>query len=595
MADQTYLDDNGNPIAASAPAASSAPIYLDENTGEPAASNAPARATQIRYSAPGQGVQEYTKGSTDEQQFLRRFPNAKAVSSYERTLMPHETVNTENPDVRSARETSEAKKSLGAAAAVVPAVAAAPIVGAMGAGAGLAGLALESGAAGLGAGAADLGARSMVGGPTTEDVKSAGKTAATTTAMNFGIGAGFRVLPKLASAAKDFFSYNPEDLHAAITDTAQAAAPEAQVGGSVRSSFEKASNTVLAKSKDLYAQVDAATGGAWSANEQALQNVTLKLQNTTGTLPDEQELDLLAKKTRLEWQQSALLDKMVEKGVPQETIDAAKANYKKAMALADVDAAIKSSTVPGAETNASIAEKESADPKKLLGRLTKLLDSGRLQQALGNDQAAIKLFAETKAASIMKDAVDMHKWVATKFGIPAAEIGAGVGLYRYLDPFARFGGKLHSGSSVTFHADPVGSTPSNVVPDISAKPAPMDWVNEPKVQAAMAAAWQKANNGTGPNDSEAGFSITGTMKGYGILPHPNTNQHGAITVPLQSNTAAEIHVHPLKSKPEPSDNDMKIADQHKIPVYTIHQNGVFKYDPATKKTARLGSLEEFVK
>ncbi len=386
--------------------------------------------TQVRYQVPGQGIQEYTKGSTDEQQFLQRFPGAKAVSSYQRSPQPGETVSTEAPDVRSARETSEAKRSLG------PAVAAglAPLASAAGPvlGVGAAAMPLVEGAvAGLG----ELGGRSMVGqgGPTKEDVEAAGRTAAVTTAL----GGVLRIVPKVAPFLKNVVrGYDPADLHSALTDAAQSAAPDAKLGGSVRNVFENASASVQSQSKELYAQIDAATGGKWSANEQLLQNVIQKMR---GAATDEEFENLLAEKMQFQWRQEAMLDKMAEQGVPAETVDAAKAAYKKSMALLDADAAVKAVTVPGQETNPVIKGKEMADPKKLLGRITKLFDSGRLKDAFG-ENGSLKLMADAKATDIQKAAVDFHKSIA-RWGARGVEAGAGYELFRLLDPFTQYGGK----------------------------------------------------------------------------------------------------------------------------------------------------------
>jgi hypothetical protein len=403
---------------------------LSRQKQQQATATSPKTLTQVRYQVPGQGVQEYTKGSTDEQQFLQRFPGAKAVSSYQRTPQSGEAVSTESPETRSTRETAEAKQSLGpaVAAGLAPlASAAAPVLGV-----GAAAMPLVEGAvAGLG----ELGGRSMVGqgGPTKEDVEAAGRTAAVTTAL----GAAFRIVPKVVPFLKNVVrGYDPADLHAALTDAAQSAAPDAKLGGSVRNVFENASADVQAQSKQLYAQIDAATGGKWSANEQLLQNVIQKMR---GAATDEEFENLLAQKMQFQWRQEALLEKMAEQNVPAETIDAAKAAYKKSMALLDADAAVKAVTVPGVETDPSIKGKEIADPKKLLGRVTKLFDSGRLKDAFG-EQGAIRLMADSKAADIQKAAVDFHKSIA-RWGARGLEAAAGYELYQLVDPFTRFGGK----------------------------------------------------------------------------------------------------------------------------------------------------------
>lgn len=390
----------------------------------------PTSATQVRYQVPGQGIQEYTKGSTDEQQFLQRFPGAQAVSSYERKLQPGETINTESPETRSARETAQAKPAIGLSVATGLAPLGGPIAAAAGIPAVAAPL-VEGGLAGLGT----LAGRSMVGqgGPTMEDVKSAGVTAAETAALSSVL----RVVPKVIPFLKNVVrGYDPSDLHAALTDAAQGAAPEAKLGGSVRNVFENASSDIQAQSKQLYAQIDAATGGKWSANEQLLQNVVNKMR---GAATDEEFENLLAEKMQFQWRQEAMLDKMAEQGVPAETVDAAKAAYKKSMALLDTDAAVKAVSIAGKETNPSIPGNEVVDPKKLLGRVSKLFDSGRLKDAFG-ENGAVKLLADSKAADIQKAAVDFHRSIA-RWGARGAEAGVGYELFRLLDPFSNFGGK----------------------------------------------------------------------------------------------------------------------------------------------------------
>jgi hypothetical protein len=69
-----------------------------------------------RYFQAGQGVQDFPAGSTDEQQFLQRFPQAKLVKSYQSpAAFP---VSTETPEARTARETQAAKKGMVQAGAI---------------------------------------------------------------------------------------------------------------------------------------------------------------------------------------------------------------------------------------------------------------------------------------------------------------------------------------------------------------------------------------------------------------------------------------------------------------------------------------------
>ena len=202
----------------------------------------------------------------------------------------------------------------------------------------------------------------------------------------------------------------------------------------------------------------------------------------------------------------------------------------------------------------------------------------RLQQMFGEEGAKNfkqGLYDAQKAGQTVANRNQILKWA----GVSAIPI---------------LGGAYELGK-VTFHADPISSAPPNVVPDISAKPAPVDWVNEPRVQQGMKDAWMKAQNGEAAGGEEAGFFINGSPSAYSIVPHQQTNQTMAITTSIQPNASAEIHVHPNHGIAEPSDNDRKVADHHKIPVYTLSNRGVYKYDPTTKTTSRLGDLKEFVK
>jgi len=40
---------------------------------------------------------------------------------------------------------------------------------------------------------------------------------------------------------------------------------------------------------------------------------------------------------------------------------------------------------------------------------------------------------------------------------------------------------------------------------------------------------------------------------------------------------------------KPQDDDIKIANKHHVPIFTITSRGMFGYDPSTKKTRQLMS------
>jgi hypothetical protein len=66
-----------------------------------------------------------------------------------------------------------------------------------------------------------------------------------------------------------------------------------------------------------------------------------------------------------------------------------------------------------------------------------------------------------------------------------------------------------------------------------------------------------------------------------------TNEHKQFTFAWHPAIAAVVHTHPNSSNAQPSGEDIKIAARLSIPVCTITSRGLFVYDPATRKTAKL--------
>ena len=179
-------------------------------------------------------------------------------------------------------------------------------------------------------------------------------------------------------------------LQQGIRDTMSKVAQENVVAKStapsIRDVVKETADNIYAKSKPQFAVLDEATGGNVSRFDEQIRNVNRALQNVTD---DAEEAKLLARKANLEASQEGAFEQAKAKGVDPKLVDDAKANYKKAQALYDVDNHVKMSTSgtrpnigkPGAQTP------EVVDPKKLNSRLNKVYDSGRLQDAVGEDNA----------------------------------------------------------------------------------------------------------------------------------------------------------------------------------------------------------------
>ncbi len=156
---------------------------------------------------------------------------------------------------------------------------------------------------------------------------------------------------------------------------------------SIRDVASSVADAVIARSKGLYAQLDAATGGNVSRFDQAARNINQKLREVAG-LDDENEAALVERKAEIEKAQEQAFAQAKAAGVDPATVDKARADWKQAQSLYDLDSQLKMSASGMrpelAGTNNSL---EVLDPRKAFERLNKLYNSGRLQQAVGQSQS----------------------------------------------------------------------------------------------------------------------------------------------------------------------------------------------------------------
>lgn len=165
---------------------------------------------------------------------------------------------------------------------------------------------------------------------------------------------------------------------------------------SIRDVGKNTADQILAKSKAAYQTLDEASGGRWQRFDDSLANIREKMQEKSGI--DDDEYDRLEQKqNEIETSQANLIDELKTSGkISPELAEEAKGNYKKAQALYDVDAVIKSSTTGRAGVGKGI---ETVDPNKLTPRLHKLYDSGRLQQGAESHAAEFIDHAENAQAA----------------------------------------------------------------------------------------------------------------------------------------------------------------------------------------------------
>jgi hypothetical protein len=156
---------------------------------------------------------------------------------------------------------------------------------------------------------------------------------------------------------------------------------------SIRDVASSVADAVMARSKGLYAQLDAATGGNVSRFEQAARNVNQKLREVAG-LDDENEAALVQRKAEIEKAQEEAFAQAKAAGVDPATVDKARADWKQAQSLYDLDSQLKmSASGMRPELAGTNNSPEVLDPRKAFERLNKLYNSGRLQQAVGQSQS----------------------------------------------------------------------------------------------------------------------------------------------------------------------------------------------------------------
>jgi hypothetical protein len=199
---------------------------------------------------------------------------------------------------------------------------------------------------------------------------------------------------------------------------AEVVAPKTPSAG-IRTTIEDASNAVKAKAQGIYKQLDEASGGRWQRYDDALKNIQDKMDEVNGV--DDDSYDRLeTKRNDIETSQAQMIEDLKGKGIDPKAADAAVAHYKQAMALRDLDKAVKATT---AGDVARVGGKETINLKPFVTRIQRLADSGRLDQALGKDGAQA-LLKEAYAAKTAQDIQKIVKRVLAYAGIGAA-MGAG--------------------------------------------------------------------------------------------------------------------------------------------------------------------------
>jgi hypothetical protein len=156
--------------------------------------------------------------------------------------------------------------------------------------------------------------------------------------------------------------------------------PAPAAGTASRDIITNSGNALVDAGKADYATLDKFTDGKFTNAQTQLKNAQLELQQKAG-MAGVDITNLEANVTRAQMNVDNLFDNAVENGMPEDTAEAARTKFRTGQATLDAGNAVRmANRVTGAGVRAT-------NLNTLENRWTALYDSGRLQQAFGEEGA----------------------------------------------------------------------------------------------------------------------------------------------------------------------------------------------------------------
>ena len=75
---------------------------------------------------------------------------------------------------------------------------------------------------------------------------------------------------------------------------------------------------------------------------------------------------------------------------------------------------------------------------------------------------------------------------------------------------------------------------------------------------------------------------------------PN-NEFNRMTFKWDADAIAIVHTHPTRCGPRPTTTDTQVADRYRVPIFTITSDGMYMYDPQTKKITKVRDNLDWLK
>lgn len=218
---------------------------------------------------------------------------------------------------------------------------------------------------------------------------------------------GEDIQPNLRLGIRSVASQTSKDAGLEAVPPAKVSEPQ-----SVRDSFGSVARNVISKAQSDFKALDEASGGRWQRFSDQIKNIQEKMGEVNGIDDDAYE-NLEAKRNELQTLQAQMVEDMKASGKIDPAIaDRANAQYRRGMALQDVNNAVRMSTKPSVTAPGKV--EDVINPDALANRLSKLNDTppwggdSRLVQALGKDGAA-DLINHVQEAQSAKAAVESFK------------------------------------------------------------------------------------------------------------------------------------------------------------------------------------------
>jgi hypothetical protein len=202
------------------------------------------------------------------------------------------------------------------------------------------------------------------------------------------------------------------DIRRIINEAAQEHGVATSGAASIRDVANDVSNSLQARAKAGYQALDNATGGRVQRFSDSIKAVQKKLSNLNGIATPDDEGAWVGKLNELTDAHEKAMQEAEAAGVPRALLDQANGDYKKAMAMADLNRAIRASSEGLRPELASGANKplpEKVNTGKLFNRVNKLYDSGRLQEAVGAERSGDLLRATNDAQAASQTAQNLRQ------------------------------------------------------------------------------------------------------------------------------------------------------------------------------------------